>query len=228
VTTLGGSAGASGAEEGGGELRLVVRGLEGGFLQSLLGKRGGEGEDATSSVCLAPVAVCAHRRRGAEGVAQDGTPELAAFAAFGAALSAAVDVQRRAAAGPDAGAGWRERVLPEVFGEQSAGDARVRKYRAGEALARLGKAEALRYALVLEGCVMVKVKRWTLERIEAGNVFGAMGLLHESAWEVGEVYAGPLGVSLVSVSYHSLHALLRQMPPHVVSRCVLEREWVGG
>jgi len=37
---------------------------------------------------------------------------------------------------------------------------------------------------VLEGCVVVKVKGFTLERIEAGNVFGAMGLLQQSAWEV--------------------------------------------
>ena len=80
-------------------------------------------------------------------------------------------------------------------------------------LARSGNPEALRFALILRGWVVVKVKGWTLERLEEGETFGSMGLLHQSAWEVGEVYVGSEGVDLVSLSYHAVQARLQQEAP---------------
>ena len=39
-----------------------------------------------------------------------------------------------------------------------------------------------------------------------------MGFLKQSAWEVGEIYAGQQGVKLVSISYHALQQRLHQEP----------------
>ena len=45
-------------------------------------------------------------------------------------------------------------------------------YQANTALARSSQPEAVRFALVLEGCVCIKVDGWTLERIDVGQTFG--------------------------------------------------------
>ena len=52
----------------------------------------------------------------------------------------------------------RELVMPALFSRKASAGARVSAYRAGTPLGRSGNPEAMRYVLVLEGWVCVKVR----------------------------------------------------------------------
>jgi hypothetical protein len=52
----------------------------------------------------------------------------------------------------------RELVMPALFSKTARSGARVSVYRAGTPLSRSGNPEAMRYALILEGWVCVKVR----------------------------------------------------------------------